>query len=198
MDAAALIAFNLAVLGALVSPGPAVVAMLRAALSGGRKTGLACGIGLAFGAVSWSALAVLGLTALFAVAPWAFLTLKLCGAAYLIWLAVSLWRNASTPADATPPRGVNGFRLGVLTNWANPKAVVFIAAIFTTVFPAMPTGAEALLVLVNHLMLEILFYAVLTLGLTIPAIQHAYLKFKAVFDRAAAAVLGVMALRVAT
>ena len=54
------------------------------------------GIGLAFGAVSWRALAVLGLTALFAVAPWAFLALKLCGAAYLIWLAVSLWRKNSS------------------------------------------------------------------------------------------------------
>ncbi|SEP12810.1 Threonine/homoserine/homoserine lactone efflux protein [Salinihabitans flavidus] len=198
MDAASLIAFNLAVLGALASPGPAVVAMLRAALSGGRRTGLACGLGLALGALSWSALAVLGLTALFAVAPWAFMTLKLCGAAYLIWLAVSLWRNADAAADAKAPGGVNGFRLGLLTNWANPKAVVFIAAIFTTVFPAMPTGSEALLVLGNHLALELVFYTLLTMGLTIPAIQRAYLKFKSVFDRAAAAVLGAMALRVAT
>jgi len=198
IDAASLIAFNLALLGALASPGPAVMSMLRAALSDGRRAGFLCGLGLTIGAVSWSLLAVLGLTALFAVAPWAFVTLKLAGAAYLIWLAVSLWRNAHTPANFDAPAGVNGLKLGLLTNFANPKAVVFVAAIFTTVFPAMPTGIDAVLVLANHFVLELLFYSIVTLGLTIPAIRHLYLKSKSVVDRAAAATLGVMALRIAS
>ncbi|MEZ5674366.1 Threonine/homoserine/homoserine lactone efflux protein [Thalassovita litoralis] len=198
MDIAALLAFNLAILGALASPGPAVIAMLRASLGSGRRAGFLCGLGLSVGATLWSLLAVLGLSALFAVAPWAFLALKIAGGAYLIWLALSLWRNADAPAQAEAPQGLNGFRLGLVTNMANPKAVVFIAAIFTTVFPAMPTGASAALVLANHLALEIMFYSALTFGLTIPAFRAAYMRFKAVFDRAAAAVLGVMALRIAT
>ncbi len=198
LDAASLIAFNLGLLGALASPGPAIMAMLRAALSDGRRAGFLCGLGLATGAVSWSLLAVLGLTALFAVAPWAFVALKLAGAAYLIWLAVTLWRNASNASDFDAPTGVNGLKLGLLTNFANPKAVVFIAAIFTTVFPAMPTGTDAALVLANHFVLEILFYAAVTMGLTIPAIRQLYQKSKAFVDRAAAAMLGVMALRIAT
>ncbi len=197
MDAAALIAFNIAMLGALVSPGPALVAMLRAALTGGRKSALACGLGLAFGGVTWSVLAILGLTALFAIAPWAFMILKLCGAAYLIWFAVTLWRNADRALNTTPPRGAQGFWLGLLTNLANPKAVVFLAAIFTTVFPTMPTGGQALLVLGNQLLLEVSFFALLTVGLTLPGFQRRYIAFKSQCDRAAAAILGVLALRVA-
>ena len=197
MDLAALLAFNLAILGALASPGPAVIAMLRASLGSGQRAGWLCGLGLSVGATFWSLLAILGLSALFAVVPWAFLALKIAGGAYLIWLALSLWRNADTPVQTDAPHGLNGFKLGLVTNMANPKAVVFIAAIFTTVFPAMPTGASAALVLGNHLALELAFYSILTVGLTIPAIRAAYLRFKAVFDRAAAAVLGGMALRIA-
>lgn len=198
MDLAALLAFNLAILGALASPGPAVIAMLRASLGSGQRAGWLCGLGLSVGATFWSLLAILGLSALFAVVPWAFLALKIAGGAYLIWLALSLWRNADTPVQTDAPQGLNGFKLGLVTNMANPKAVVFIAAIFTTVFPAMPTGTSAALVLGNHLALELAFYSILTVGLTIPAIRAAYLRFKAVFDRAAAAVLGGMALRIAT
>ena len=198
MESAALIAFNLAILGALASPGPAIMAMLRAALGSGRRAGFLCGIGLGLGAVFWSLLAVLGLNAIFAVVPWAFIALKVAGAAYLIWLALTLWRRADTPVDTTSHSARTGLRLGLLTNLANPKAVVFVAAIFTTVFPEMPTGHEAALVLANHLALETVFYTALTFGLTIPAVRHLYLKSKAVFDRAAAAVLGVMALHIAT
>lgn len=197
MDATALIAFNIAMLGALVSPGPALVAMLRAAVTGGRNSALACGLGLAIGGMSWSVMAILGLTALFAVAPWAFITLKLCGAAYLVWFAVTLWRNADRALNTSAPRGAQGFWLGLLTNLANPKAVVFLAAIFTTVFPAMPTGGQALLVLGNQLLLEVSFFALLAFGLALPAFQHRYIAFKAQCDRAAAAILGVLALRVA-
>ncbi|MCW8841928.1 MAG: LysE family translocator [Rhodobacteraceae bacterium] len=198
MESAALIAFNLAILGALASPGPAIMAMLRAALGNGRRAGLLCGLGLGLGAVLWSLLAVLGLNVIFAVAPWAFIALKVAGALYLIWLAVTLWRRADTPVATEASPAENGLRLGLLTNLANPKAVVFIAAIFTTVFPEMPTGREAILVLGNHLLLEITFYSALTFGLTIPAVRVLYMKSKAIFDRAAAAVLGVMALRIAT
>lgn len=198
VDIAALIAFNLAILAALASPGPAFIAMLRATLGTGPAAGWFCGLGLAIGATSWSILAVLGLTAAFALVPWAFAVLKIGGAAYLLWLAYSLWRHADQPAGRAAGPGLTGFRLGLLTNMANPKAVIFIAAIFTTVFPTMPTGATAALIVVNHLLLEIVFYTALTLGLTIPAIKTAYLRCKAVIDRAAAAVLGVMAIRIAT
>ncbi|WP_114964237.1 LysE family transporter [Alkalilacustris brevis] len=198
MEIASLIAFNLAIVAALASPGPAIIAMLRASLGAGRAAGWFCGLGLAVGATSWSLLAVLGLTTVFAIVPWAFAVLKIAGAAYLLWLAISLWRHAERPPDSARPQGLTGFRLGLLTNMANPKAVIFVAAIFTTVFPAMPTGAMAAMIVANHLLLEIAFYTALTMGLTVPAIRAAYLRCKAVFDRAAAAILGVMAIRIVT
>lgn len=198
MEGAALIAFNIAILGALASPGPAFVAMIRAAFAQGRGAALRCGLGLACAATCWTLLAMAGLTTLFALVPWAYMALKFLGAAYLLWLAVSLWRGAHRPVGQDAPRGLRGFRLGLVTNFANPKAVFFIAAIFATVFPVMPTGADAALIVANHLALETAWYSAAAVILSTAPARAGYLRLKARIDRIAAAVLGVLALRVAS
>lgn len=196
MDWAALAAFNIAILGALASPGPAFIAMVRTAFAQGRAAALRCGIGLAFAAVFWTLLALAGLSVIFSLVPFAFLALKLLGAGYLIWLAIALWRNADTPADAQPPTRLTGFRLGLVTNLANPKAVFFIAAIFTTVFPVMPQGKAAALIVANHLALEVTWYIGVALIFSTPRARAAYMRLKSRFDRMAALLLGALAFRV--
>ncbi|MCM2561127.1 LysE family transporter [Lutimaribacter sp. EGI FJ00015] len=198
MDWPHLIAFNIAILGALASPGPAFIAMMRTSFAHGRHAALRCGLGLACAAVCWTLLALAGLSAIFALVPWAYMALKLLGGAYLLWLAVVLWRGAHRPIDQDAPRGLGGFRLGLVTNFANPKAVFFIAAIFTTVFPTMPAGAEAALIVGNHLVLETVWYGAVAMILSTAPARAFYFRLKARIDRIAAAVLGVLALRVAS
>jgi threonine/homoserine/homoserine lactone efflux protein len=197
MSLTSLLAFNLAILGALAVPGPAFLSVVRAALSGGRRHGLTCAAGLAVGATLWSVAALAGLTALFALVPWAYLALKLAGAAYLVWFAAALWRGAGQRVPEAPLRG-RGFALGLLTNLSNPKAVFFIAAIFSTVFPAMPQGRAALEVLANHFSLELVWYGAVALVLTTAPMRAAYLRAKARIDRLAAVGLALLALRTAT
>ena len=192
MDLSALLLFNLAIMGA---PGPAVIAMMRSSFSGEGGQGLACGLGLAAGATFWGMSAVLGLNSLFAIAPWSYAFLKIAAAFYLIWLAFRLWRSADKIAVADTPTGFVGFWFGVMTNMANPKAVFFIGAIFTTVFAKMPAGLDAVIVLTNHFLLEALFYCALAVFLSHPAMRRAYLRCKQALDRISAGVLGVMALR---
>ena len=58
------------------------------------------GIGLGLMAGIWTGLALLGLDVIFPAVPWAYLTLKLIGAAYLIYLAYAIWRDARRPLAA--------------------------------------------------------------------------------------------------
>jgi threonine/homoserine/homoserine lactone efflux protein len=198
MSIASLLAFNLAILGALMVPGPAFLSLLRVSLTRGRAAGLACAAGLAVASMLWVGAALLGLHALFALVPWAYAALKLGGAAYLAWLAVGLWRGAKTPlAPAPPGRRSGGFRLGLFVNLSNPKAVFFIAAIFSTVFPVMPRGTAAVALLADHFTLELIWYTTATLILTTAPMRAAYLRAKAWIDRASAVVLGLIALRTA-
>ncbi|WP_324754463.1 LysE family translocator [Roseovarius sp. Pro17] len=197
MDAATLLLFNAAILGALASPGPAFIAMIRSSFVGGRRAGLMTGLGLSLAAIAWSAVAMLGLSAIFAAIPAAYMALKLAGAGYLIWLAVQLWRGADKPVDTVLPGIAQGFRLGLITNLANPKLVFFIGAIFSTILPADMDLSLQALILANHLLLELAWYAMAALILTTAPMRAGYIRLKSKFDRGAAVLLGVMAARIA-
>lgn len=198
MDWAHYLSFNLAILAALISPGPAFIVMLRSSVSGGRSAALRTGLGLSTAAVLWTALALGGLTALFSAVPAAYLMTKVAGAGYLLWLAFSIWRRAGTPPGAAPPRGLQGYFLGLAANFSNPKAVLFIAATFATILPAQMAGTDRALLLLNHFILEVTFYTLLALAFDAGPFRRAYLGAKRLLDRMTALMLGALALRLAT
>lgn len=140
MTLAAFLAFAGLAIFAAISPGPAVLMSARTGLTEGFRTGFMLAMGIGAGAVVWASAAIFGLNLLFAAAPALLWALKLCGAAYLIWMAIGLWRDAKTPLvtdDSRPlPRsGFSAFQLGLLTQLANPKPAVMFSAIFLGTVP---------------------------------------------------------------
>jgi threonine/homoserine/homoserine lactone efflux protein len=130
-----LAAFTLAALILIVTPGPDMTLFLSRALTQGRAAGLAAMLGATSGIVVHTAAAALGLSALLAASPNAFLTVKIAGAFYLVWLAVQAIRNGS----ALTLEKTRGARQPLLTTWLtgvginllNPKIVLF----FVTFLP---------------------------------------------------------------
>ena len=198
MDAAHLLAFNLTLLAAFLSPGPAMLYALRASLRGGRTAGIATGCGLALVAAGWTAAALLGLSAVFAAAPWLYGALKLAGAGYLIWLAVMIWRDARAPlpqvAGKVAPALGRAFAGGALVNLANPKSVLFAGAVLVVIFPAGLSAGQAAVVVANHFVLEVAGYGLIAWALSRPAARAGYLRAKRWLDRLAALVLGALGL----
>ena len=202
MTLAHVIAFNITLLAAFLSPGPAMLYALRNTLRGGLGLGIATGCGLALVAAGWTLAAFLGLQAVFALVPWAYGALKLAGAAYLIWLAWHIWRDAGAPLAAAPDRptgrvALRAFGMGMLINLANPKSVLFAAAVLVVIFPAGLSAAEIALIVTNHLMLALLGYALIAWALSRPAARAAYLGARRWLDRVAALVLGALGARLA-
>ncbi len=195
MSAADLIAFNIILAAALMSPGPALLFILRTAIADGRRAGLAAGAGLALMAGLWTLAALLGLEGLFAMFPWAYLSLKIAGAAYLIYIAITTWRAASKPmTDNTRPGG-RAFRDGLLINLGNPKAVLFAAAVLVVVFPKGLNPFEALIIVGNHIAVEIAFYGVFASLLGSGMARRSYVCARPVMDRCAAALMGALGLK---
>ncbi len=202
MTLAHLLAFNITLLAAFLSPGPAMLYALRNTLRGGLTLGIATGCGLALVAAGWTLAAFLGLQAIFALVPWAYGVLKLAGAAYLLWLAWHIWRDAGAPLAEAPDRPTGrvvwrAFGMGMLINLANPKSVLFAAAVLVVIFPAGLSAAEIALVVTNHLLLEILGYALIAFALSRPTARAAYLGARRWLDRVAALVLGALGARLA-
>ncbi len=189
-------AFNLTLLAAIASPGPSLLFLIRTSMAEGRAAGLAAASGLAIMASLWTLAALLGLDALFTLFPWAYTAVKIGGAAYLIWIAVQTWRNANAPmgAAAQANRG-RAFQQGLLVNLANPKSVLFSAAVIVVIFPEGLTTADKALIYLNHLGVELVIQPLLAIALSTAMVRTRYLSAKPIFDRIAAGVLGALGLR---
>ncbi len=191
-----LIAFNVTLLAAMASPGPALLMLIRTSLAAGRFAGIATGCGLATMAATWTLFALLGLDAVFRLFPVVYVGAKIVGALYLLYIAVRTWRDARNPIEAgkiMPAR--HAFRDGFLINLFNPKSVLFAAAVLVVIFPAAMPVADKGIVVLNHLVVEIVVYAILASALSTPAVSRQYLRAKVYFDRFAAVVLGALGLR---
>lgn len=195
MEISHLIAFNLTLLAAMASPGPAFLFAIKQAISGGFWTGVATGAGLGLIAAIWTGAALLGLEAIFRLFPFAYAALKILGALYLLWLAWNIWRNASSPIEETAQPKAKAFVGGMMVNLANPKSVLFAASVLAVIFPAdLAVSAKAFIVL-NHFIVELTVYGIISAALASATARTAYLRLKPQLDRIAALVLGALGLR---
>ena len=189
------LAFNLALLVAIASPGPALLMAVRTTLSGGRRAGIGVGAGLGLMAAIWTLMALLGLGIVFELFPAVYVAARIAGASYLLYLAYRIWRDASAPVEARGEPARHAFRQGFLINLLNPKSVFFAAAVLVAVFPAGIGTVESLVIVVNHFLVEVAFYSALALCLSTDVVARRYMHAKGYIDRFAAAVLGALGLR---
>jgi len=137
------IAFALASTALLAIPGPTVMLVVSYALGRGRASGWATVPGVALGDFTAMTLSLAGAGAVLAASATLFTALKLCGAAYLVWLGVQLWRAKPAPADIAglaidvPQRRM--FWSAFVVTALNPKGIVFFVAFVPQfVEPAAP------------------------------------------------------------
>ncbi len=195
MTVGEILAFNAALLAAIVTPGPALLVAIRTTLSSGRRAGMAVGFGLGAMAATWTLAALLGLDAIFRLFPWVYATVRTLGALYLLYVAIRIWQSANSPADASDAAAGHAVLQGLMINLLNPKSVLFAAAVLVVVFPRDMSLAESALVVSNHFFVELVFYGLLASFISSPAVSQRYLKVKPVLDRGAAVVLGGLGLR---
>lgn len=154
---------------AVLSPGPAMLAILGQALGRGGLATLPVVLGNALGVVTLMAVSVLGLAALLAAVPHGLSALRWAGAAYLTWLGLVALRaplhdGATTDGGATPLRAA-GLRRGVLIALSNPKAILFFGAVLPQfVDPARPALPQFVLLAATFAGLELLVTGVVALG----------------------------------
>jgi threonine/homoserine/homoserine lactone efflux protein len=133
-DPSTLALFTVAALTLLVIPGPSVLYIVTRSVDQGRAAGLASVGGVHVGTLVHVAAAALGLSALLVSSATAYNTVRLLGAAYLIWLGSQRLRSSHEPSRSAtgphaPRRGLRGaFAQGVVVNVLNPKTALFFLA----------------------------------------------------------------------
>jgi threonine/homoserine/homoserine lactone efflux protein len=129
--------FAVTVLVINATPGVDLIFTLVSTLSGGVRSGLAAAAGIASGCVVHTLAATFGLAALLTASGAAFNAVKWAGAAYLLWLATGMLRQAfhsgvapELASAGARARGAGAvFRQGFLTNVLNPKVALFFLAL---------------------------------------------------------------------
>jgi threonine/homoserine/homoserine lactone efflux protein len=133
LDFAHLGLFFVLVFGVIALPGLDMAFVLASALRGGNGAGLAAVGGIMLGGAAHTVMGVLGVAAILAVWPPLFNVVLLAGAAYIGWIGWTLLRmreGVALPASGSPAPGASVFLQGMLTCLLNPKAYVFMLAIF--------------------------------------------------------------------
>src|SRR2546430_9340688 len=74
-------------LGLVLTPGPNMIYLVSRSITQGRRAGLISLLGVAAGFFVYVVAATAGIATVFALVPTLYTTLKLAGAAYLLWLA---------------------------------------------------------------------------------------------------------------
>ena len=140
-------------------------------------------------------LALLGLEAIFQVFPWAYTTAKFVGAIYLIYIAWGMWQGARNKIEVKEKPARHAFRQGFFINALNPKSALFAATVLIVIFPAGMTLFENATVVLNHLIIELLFYTAVQFGMSTEATKSGYLKARVYIDRTSSLVLGGLGIR---
>ncbi|RLE24178.1 MAG: LysE family translocator [Actinobacteria bacterium] len=127
-------------------PGPSVMFVVSRGVAFGRKAALVTVAGNSLGIYLQVVLVAAGLGVIVERSIAVFTAVKLLGAAYLVWLgvqAIRQRRSAALALEATKTSDTQRsfFVDGVVVGVANPKAIVFFAAILPQFVE--PTGAPA-------------------------------------------------------
>ena len=149
------------VLAFMVTPGPSHLLMLSNSMVHGFRPALSTAAGdLSANALQMLA-AGLGLSAILFASKDALTLVKWAGVAYLIWMGLRMWRQAGSetkPSAATSKRAL--WWQGFITSAANPKAVVFFAALFPQfITPEAPLVPQLLILSVTYIAIDGAFLA---------------------------------------
>lgn len=125
--------FFLLVSGIIIVPGMDMIFVLASSLSGGRKAGLSATFGIMAGGAVHTLYAAVGVGMVLHLAPQLLTVLLVLGALYVAYIGWQLLNSSITvgsPDRLDRRASWVRFRQGALTSLMNPKAYLFMLAVY--------------------------------------------------------------------
>ena len=184
-----------------MTPGPAVLLVVSQGMRRGFRSSRRGAAGILTGNAIYFALSAAGLGALLVASKRVFDVLQIAGAAYLglLGLKMLLWpsrpvdestslQDSSRRLDDSTPRSLDAgsFAQGLLTQLANPKAIVFFTALLPQfVDPALPMTMQ--FVILGAISITVELPVLLLYGYAADRGRARYSRHAALFERLAGA-----------
>ncbi len=154
---------------AVITPGPNFFITAQTTVVQSRLAGIFVVLGTCTGTIIWSVAGYFGIAYLFIIAPWIFVTLKVAGGSYLIYLGIKLmisfYKHDAKPDN--PQKNSQSlllsWRHGLITNLSNPKTAMFITSLFASALPIEPTIFIGMLIVTLMVVISLIWYSFVVL-----------------------------------
>jgi homoserine/homoserine lactone efflux protein len=151
--------FALTELVLCLTPGPAVLFVVATGLGQGTRRAIWANVGILSGNAFYFLLSAAGLGAVLVASHQAFLVVKYVGAAYLIYLGIATFVGRGiglqAAADRSSEPGVRVLGRAFATQAANPKALLFFAALLPQfIAPNEPVARQLLTLCLTSMVVE--------------------------------------------
>jgi len=174
---------------AVVSPGPAVLAIITTSMNSGRKAGLVFAAGVLTGSFFWGVLAAVGLSAVMAIYADFVFYLKICGGLYLLYLSSkafrSAWNSDSIGSVIHSDQNLRMRRLylrGLGLHLTNPKAIFAWMALVSL---GLPHGSSPILTgvfVAGCMVIGMITFCGFALVFSIPTVLAVYQKMRRLIE----------------
>jgi threonine/homoserine/homoserine lactone efflux protein len=180
------VTFLITALVIVAIPGTGALFTIAAGLTRGPRAALLAAFASTLGTVPHILAAVTGLAALLHASGVAFDVVKYLGVAYLLWMALSTWRDhgALTPPSSDVPRSRRSvLTSGITINLLNPKLTLFFVAFLPQFVPPGTPHATLRMLLLSAVFMALTFVVFAAYGATAAALRDRVLSRPRVVQR---------------
>ncbi|SUC35587.1 Threonine efflux protein [Providencia rustigianii] len=180
------------------NPGANLFTVVQTTLSSGKKAGLTCGYGVVLGDAIYSGLGLFGLVTLMTQFESLFSVIKILGGLYLLYYAVSIFRNrtqlnlATENATEIFPTGIY-FRRGLITDLSNPQTVLFFVSIFSTTISTSTPLWTKIVIWLGIVLASLIWRIILCQTFSLSSVRRTYSRIHKVVGKAVGLLLGGLA-----
>ena len=176
-----MITFNFLITSLIVVliPGTGAIYTVSVGIAHGKRASAFAALGCTAGILPHLAANILGLAALLHASALAFEALKYAGAAYLMYLAFSIWRDTSGMSTVDTAAQTSGLGIAVkafLMNILNPKLSIFFLAFLPQFIGPGDSAAMATLLLLSAVFMAMTFIVFVAYGLLANSFRVAVLE----------------------
>jgi threonine/homoserine/homoserine lactone efflux protein len=179
-------AFLLTSLIIVAMPGTGALITISAGVSRGARASVVAAFGCTLGIVPHLIAAVTGTAALLRASGFAFDVLRIAGVAYLLFMAVTTWRDRSGLVVADDKRQRSPARVigsAMLSNLLNPKLTVFFFAFLPQFVPPHAPHELERLLLLSGVFMAMTFVVFVVYGVSASALRRHVIERPLVIQR---------------
>lgn len=180
------------------NPGANLFVVVQTTLSSGKRAGLTCGYGVVLGNAIYSGLGLFGLVTLMAQFGEFFSIIKILGGAYLIYYAISTFRNKTqlnlnTDSGCESFRPTVYFRRGLISDLSNPQTILFFISIFSTTLNANTPLWTKIVIWLGIVTASLIWRIILCQTFSLSSVRRTYSRIHKVVGKIVGLILGGLA-----